>query len=126
MANMFRDAGKKTITPHIKTEEDIKKDENKVTDEPKEKETVENKEKKTSSKRTDVKKETVPKKKKSSGLKNSSMALIEDSLEKSTKNTYSVYLDDDIKTAIDDLAKAKHTSRSKIINILLRNTLFEE
>lgn len=46
--------------------------------------------------------------------------------EKPKGKTYSVYLDDDVVEALDRVAKQNKSSRSKVLNILLRNFFLEK
>ena len=46
--------------------------------------------------------------------------------EKPKGKTYSVYLDDDVVEALDSVAKQNSSSRSKVLNILLRNFFLEK
>ncbi len=45
---------------------------------------------------------------------------------KPVAKTYGFYLDDDVVAAIDKLAKQTHTSKSKVLNTLLRNALLNK
>lgn len=44
---------------------------------------------------------------------------------KPTGKSYSIYMEDDIIAAVDNLAAKLHTNRSKTINTLLRSVLFQ-
>ena len=46
--------------------------------------------------------------------------------EKPKGRTYSVYLDDDVVEALDRVAKENKSSRSKVLNILLKNFFLEK
>lgn len=46
--------------------------------------------------------------------------------EKPKGKTYSVYLDDDVVEALDQVAKQNKSSRSKVLNVLLRNFFLEK
>ena len=45
---------------------------------------------------------------------------------KPTGKSYSIYMEDDIIAAVDNLAAKLHTNRSKTINTLLRSVLFQD
>lgn len=119
MANMFRDAaGKKAVTPHKKPEE---AEPVRIAEKPEETE----KKPETAGKKT-AKKTSAGKQESGAAIRPETKSKIEKIINKQSKGkTYSIYLDEDVNRAVDALAEENNTSKSKIINMLLRNMLFE-
>ena len=115
MANMFRDASKKTVTPNLK--EEAAQQTERVDTQPA-----------AAAKGRGAEKREKPQIRTSDAGNSASMDVILSGklAVKPTGGQRSVYLDDEVFAAVEELAEKNGATKSKIINMILRSALFGE
>ena len=124
MSNMFRDASKKTVAPNIK-EADVISVQQGIGDT--EEQAGFSKRSPAKAGRPSVKREKPQLRTGESADSESMGAILSGKLAvKPTGGQRSVYLDDEVFAAVEELAEKNGATKSKIINMILRSALFGE